>query len=514
MSGRNTRSSGRSNPLTEEQIPKNLRPHNKSPVRRAAETQEEEQPVPQVPEGADGGVEAVAPQPQPGREEEPETEESFQDAEAEGAEIPPLASESDSESEDEDEESEDEDEDEGDMTEGDAAGAAAAMVQQLQAQAKELEDLKAQLQLVSNTKLSNDAKPPNFSGSREERSAEIWISKMDSLAAQFKWPDAKYIEVAVSAMTKEAEKWAQLRRFENSVGMSTTWQTKDNFRKDFLAFFQDNRTQVERLATWTTVKQKQDESVRSFWIRVDTANNDFIKQHLINEGWDLPAAEAGVTKQEDTELVRTEDAEADEEENEKRIKERIRQEAIKALVKFANDKLRDIFFFQGLKPAIRDQLSTKLDELGKLKVSILEAATNAESVMGASKTVSAITSELEVAASNWGPSRGGSSRGRGGFRGGRGGGRGGSQQPSSQQQSTPPGLNKLRKIQSRQKALHCNRCYQWGKHFTNECRRPWSQIASMDFQDENNPPSVVSDPFFDGLNEMPPKPKDDPEQGN
>ena len=503
MSGRTTRNSNRSSPVPEDQVPKELRAHNKSPTRGAVGQQPEE-PVPQAQGGEEVDVDAEAPSP------EPQVDDVTDGSVEAGAPQPDGP-----EDNDEEDNASSGDEEHDNMTA--AEQAAAQMVEQMQTQAKELEELRAQLQLVTNSKLSNDAKPPNFSGAREERSAEIWISKMDSLAAQFKWDDAKYIEVAVSAMTKEAEKWAQLRRFENSVGMSTTWQTKEAFRKDFLAFFQDNRTQVERLATWTTVKQKQDESVRSFWIRVDTANNDFIKQHLVNEGWELPAAEAGVAKAAETDLVRTQDAEADKEENEKRIKERIRQEAIKALVKFANDKLRDIFFFQGLKPAIRDQLSTKLDELGKLKVSILEAATNAESVMGASKTVSAISSELEVAASNWGQPRGGGGRGRGGFRGGRGGGRGGAQQfnqQQQQQQNTPPGLNKLRKIQARDKLVRCNRCCQWGKHFAKECRRPWAQIATMDYEDANNPPSVVADPFFDGLNEMPPKPKDDPEQGN
>ena len=492
--------------MPEDQIPKELRSHNKSPTRGASAAEaEEQQPVQVVDQPAQPDEQGI----QAGPTEEPvHVVDQPAQPDEQGEQAGPT---------------EDNEENSGNSTpRSDMAGdEAEEVVQQMQTQQREIEELRAQLKLLSTVKYSGtDTKVPTFSGVKDDRSAELWLAKLDSLATQFEWSDSKYIETAVNAMTKDAEAWAASRRFTNAMGTTNTWENKESFRKDFLAFFQDNRTQVERLTTWTTVKQRQDESVRSFWIRVDTANTEFIKQHLINEGWDITTAEAGVTKAtpEDTTLVRTGDAEADKTENDKRVKELVRQETVKALIKFANDKLRDIFFFQGLKPAIKNQLSTKLDELGKLKVTILEAATNVESIIGSEKAMNAVTQE--VAASSW-PARrgGGAAAGRGG-RGSRGsmrGGRGGGQQAGGAQQTTntPPGYNKLKKIQGRQRSIWCERCCQHGRHYKDECRRPWAQIATMEYQDPHAPPSVCTDPFYDGLTEMPPKPKDDPqEQGN
>ena len=371
---------------------------------------------------------------------------------------------------------------------------------------------------------AQETKPPQFEGVGDARAAEYWLSKLDSIAQQNDWTDKKYIEAASNAMIKEAENWIQSERFANAMKQSDSLANRENFRKAFLKMFRTKVSPAEQILAWTTLKQRSDESVRSFWIRVDTTKSEFVKNYLIQKGWNVAEEEANVTnapkKEEEPPENETEEEraarEAQEEEARQQAEEQLRkrQEA-GAVMTFANTTLRDMFFVTGLRANISEKLKPRLNELVRMEYSLLEAALEAEAAVN---KASVATLDQQVAAYGWHQGDSQQSRGRGGRGGshGRGGygsspARGGSQ---GQATGGNNGYNKLKKIQNRSNAIYCNKCYQWGRHFASECRRPNYQIAELTRMDRNDKPTEAFDDFYDGLDEMPPKPNKEEEQGN
>ena len=369
---------------------------------------------------------------------------------------------------------------------------------------------------------TQETKPPQFEGVKDARAAEYWLSKLDSISQQNDWTDKKYIEAASNAMIKEAENWIQSERFANAMKQSDSLANRENFRKAFLKMFRTKVSPAEQILAWTTLKQKSDESVRSFWIRVDTTKSEFVKNYLIQKGWNVAEEEANVTNTPEPQNEPPEDEtnaqraarEAEEEEARQLAEEQLRkrQEA-GAVMAFANTALRDMFFVTGLRGNISEKLRPRLNELVRMEYSLLDAALEAEAAVN---KASGSVMDQQVAAYGWGRGGGQQNRGRGGRggfngRGGRGGGnyRGDFQ---GQQAGNEANGNKLRKIQNRTNAIYCNKCCQWGKHFASECRRPNHQIAAMSVMDRNDKPTEAYDDFYDNLTEMPPKPSKEDEQ--
>ena len=363
---------------------------------------------------------------------------------------------------------------------------------------------------------SSETKPPNYEGATDHRPAECWLARLDAIAQQHDWDDKKYVDAACNAMTKEAERWASKERFNNAMKTSNSMKTKANFRKAFLKMFKTITSPAEQIMAWTQLKQKPDENVRSFWIRVDTTTSEFVKHYLNNEkGWNIAEAEALVTAAEDEtppedgeNAQEGEGAEAAGGEAEPTAEEKAKEAFI--IITFANSALRDMFFITGLKASISEKLKPRLNELMKMNYSLLDAALETEA--GLNKHTGFAVVDSNVAAYGWNRGGGGGGRGRGGRGRGRGGRTPGGGYTESRPAGNPPG-SKLKKIQARTRSIYCNRCCQWGKHYTNECRRTNSQIAALDVQDHRIEPNEVKDNFFDGLKEMPEKPKND-DQGN
>lgn len=491
---RSTRSRGGPEKLDQSKIPKELRDFN-TPGRLEGENETRE----------DGTAVALEPEEQ-GRDDElrpealdavaedraPEPAEQGQEAENEPVVTTPESS----------------DEEDQDLPEDDGM---AAMQEQFAQVLAALADNK------KTVVTANETKPPQFEGVKDARAAEHWLMKLDSLAQQNDWSDKKYIEVASNAMVKEAENWMQAERFKNAYDKSESLKTKANFREAFLKMFRTKVSAAEQILAWNQLKQKSDESVRSFWIRVETTNTEFVKHYLTRKGWNVEDQEAEVTNPPPAPAPAEADADADaraaaeaaaQEARQAAELQRQRRQEAGAVMMFANSALRDMFFINGLRTNIGEKLKPRLNELMKMEYSLLDAALEAEAAV-MKTTVNSI--DGAVAAFNY--SRGnGQQRGRGGARGGRGG-RGGGQGQRGNPQQQGNGENKLKKIQSRQTPLYCSRCCQWGKHWTNECRRPANQIASLEIMDRSERPAEVYDDFYDNLKEMPAKPPKE-EQGN
>jgi hypothetical protein len=344
---------------------------------------------------------------------------------------------------------------------------------QTQDEIKRLRDLLAPNQ---QQRLVSESKVPAYEGFKDSRPAEIWIAKLDSLAAQNNWDDQKYVEAACNAMTKEAENWVQNLRFSVQYTGSQVLANKENFRKAFLEFFDVNRSVAEQSMSLTQLKQGAEERVKAFWIRVEAACKDFMLDFLQESNFDIQNPSAPGVDDGSPDYYRYD-----------------------GIIMFMNRKLRDMHFINGLRPSIGNSIRPRLKELKQLNVSVLQAAQEVETAQAKnpSQAVSSVDNipQSEIAAFNsWKsqqshskqqPSSGSSARGN---RGGR---------------KTKKGNSLLRDIQSRKTSVFCTRCKQWGRHWANECRRPTADIKSIAAMDRNAAPAVCSDEFFDGLQSMP-----------
>ena len=336
-----------------------------------------------------------------------------------------------------------------------------------------------------------ESKVPQFEGFKDPRPAEIWIAKLDSLAAQNNWDDQKYVEAACNAMTKEAENWVQNIRFSVQYTGSQVLATKDNFRKAFLDFFDVNRSVAEQSMSLTQLKQGSDERVKAFWIRVEAACKDFMLDFLQESKFDIRNPSAPGAGDGSDDYYRYD-----------------------GIIMFMNLKLRDMHFINGLKPNIGNSIRPRLKELKQLNVSVLQAAQEIETAQSKTspQSISSVSeaSSAELAAyKRWQqqqqprqqPQQGSSNPHQRGKRGGRKSFNSNGKKPS----------NQLKEIQGRTTSVFCTRCKQWGRHWAQECRRPQAEIQSLTWMDRNAAPAVCADEFFDGLDAMPEEPS---KQGN
>ncbi len=334
-----------------------------------------------------------------------------------------------------------------------------------------------------------ETKIPSFSGLSDDRSAALWLQKVDSIAAQFGYDDVKYIESASNALTKEAETWITNLRFRKDLGTCNTLSNKDEFRKAFLTTFDTDKVSSEQAATLGGLRQKRDERVRSFWLRVVSECNVLVQDYFQAKQYVIQAPTT------DADGVLNDDGSRD-------FYIRL------GIVDFVEVRIRDIHFLNGLKPQIADRVRPRLREISAGKgVTMLDLAEGAEnnllreSALGISSIEG--SSKAEIAAYNsWKKSTGAGSKKQSSGNGG------GQQQRGGQASRSSP---RLFKIQQRKRPMFCAKCKQWGKHYTHECRRDAAQIAALAPMDQNAAPSEATDSYFDPLASLPDTPTN---QGN
>lgn len=338
-------------------------------------------------------------------------------------------------------------------------------------------------------------KLPQFSGRKDDRAAADWFQKAESAKVQYDWTDQQFMEACMGAMTKQAEHWVNLQKKMNARGSTDSFSTLAKFKSCFLKTFGKHSLYWDMGCALSELKQNPKEDVTSFYLRVEEACVEYYEDFLLGKSWMVIAPDPGRGLPANDKWFLQEGA-----------------------IMFAREYVQEVHFIKGLKQSYQTQLRKQQSHYKKLGISLLEAA---EELEQADEIGSASANAQLFAVNHYSPqppqgqwrgqsnqwTRGNSSRGRGGY-GGRGGrgmstrGRGG------QNYATPfkpgSGYDKLNRIQNRNRQVHCKRCHQWGKHYTNECRQPWSQVSALEFMDPTaKPKGPAQDAYYDNLTQWP-----------
>ena len=342
-------------------------------------------------------------------------------------------------------------------------------------------------------------KVPSFSGFTDGRTAQAWVTRAQSCKLQYGWSDQQFLEACISAMVKEAEEWVQANRTARLDNSPNCLGSIDDFIKGFLDTYAKPYRYTEEVHDITTLRQQAGEQVKAFYIRVQKRIGEYTHDFYEEVNWNIQVPDGAGTPGND---------------------KYYRQQGIQ---EFANRRLRDTFFLMGLKPLLQRAVKAGLDQMKKTNTTMLESALTAERTFGNQATLQS----TQILAIN-GPQQF-SPRGRSAFSTGRGSrnssgsrgssssrGRGLPYQPSNQL-NRESGQDKLARIRNRTKPVLCRRCHQWGKHYANECRRPWNQVAALDFMDPNaKPKGQAYDDYYDQLTQWPGDalPMDPPGEGH
>lgn len=334
-------------------------------------------------------------------------------------------------------------------------------------------------------------KLPQFSGRKDDRTAADWFQKAESAKIQYDWTDTQFMEACMGAMTKQAERWVALQKKMNARGSTDSLASLAKFKKAFLKTFGKHSLFWDMGCALSELKQNPKEDVTSFYLRVEEACVEYYEDFLLGKSWLViePDAKKGLPANDKWYLQ-------------------------EGAIMFAREYVQDVQFIKGLKPAMQQHLRRQQGQYKKLGISLLDAAEEMERAdeTGVSSNLQLFPvnqytpppSQGRAPPNQW--SRGASSRGRGGYggRGGRAGPSRGRGQGYSSGYKPNSGFEKLNRIQSRNRQVHCKRCHQWGKHYTNECRQPWSQVSALEFMDPTNKPKgPAQDHYYDNLNQWP-----------
>ena len=127
---------------------------------------------------------------------------------------------------------------------------------------------------------TQEAKVPTFAGIKDDRSAEAWWSKAESIAKQNDWEDERFIETATSVMIKEAEDWVvYIRDQQNMYCDDTILKNKETFKAAFLQQFSRTKSIAGQTQTLLNMKQAKEETVNAYWVRVQNYFNKIVKDH-------------------------------------------------------------------------------------------------------------------------------------------------------------------------------------------------------------------------------------------
>ena len=156
-------------------------------------------------------------------------------------------------------------------------------------QREELERLKRELARISDptgsrTVATQETKIPQYSGFTDDRSAEVWLQKAESVARQFGWSDDRFIEAATNCFTKSAEAWYLDEKFKRDNTRSTVLLDKDRFKEAFLKQFDVQKSISSQTRSLATLKQEKDENVSAYWVRVSNTLNELLVEYRDERG--------------------------------------------------------------------------------------------------------------------------------------------------------------------------------------------------------------------------------------
>ena len=310
------------------------------------------------------------------------------------------------------------------------------------------------------------AKVPPFSGSSSDNiSPSLWLSNLKNLSASNRWSNDQCLNNALLALQGPAGIWKETE----SKLTPASFATWDAFKDAFLERFQPSTTAVEAVKLVSNLKQKQDESVRDFFDRVN---------HMV-----IMSCQDSLKKRRE----QWPDAEKD-----------AQQKGFEA----AQQHFIQANFVNGLKPSIRSLVESKFSSIQSrtdLLKTAVEAEVAANSISTESKRLMALESEiaaLRISTGSGGQNRGNQrqgtmgrqnqQRGRSGANPGGGGG------------APNPAGNHKQRVANRTRWVHCHKCLQWGKHYARECKISDAKRAQLQKQDDKVPPSgPPRDAYYD-----------------
>ena len=345
--------------------------------------------------------------------------------------------------------------------------------------------------------VSGANKIPKFRAEGEDgNKAALWLSNLDAIAVGHKWSEGQTLSNAILALDGDAAEW----RWSQKNWHPQWFEELAAFKIAFRDRFCKAKTAVEAVRITAGLKQKQGESVRTYFDRCSSAV------------WLSSEDDLGAAKED-------------------WAKEKKSPAEIKCLVDAYTRHLMwsiKCSFVNGLKSGVRNVVEAKFSDLDtqeKLIKAAVEAETATSSVE--SNRISELEAELNALRLQGGGPRF-SGGGRGGYstRGGRAGNRGsysnrggGQQQASAQQASQQQAQPQQQQSRSDKDLPHrfrvalrtewklCYKCGQWGKHLANECKYKPKQIAAMVRHDqEPHPAGPPVDPSFDDVLALLPAP--------
>ena len=106
---------------------------------------------------------------------------------------------------------------------------------------------------------------PAFTEPTDSFSARMFIDKINYFTATFNWTDKQAVNAALNALQGKARTW-----YESTIDTdSKAFETYTKFQEAFLQRFKPSRNIAAQVKTLHSLYQKQSESVRDFYERVD-----------------------------------------------------------------------------------------------------------------------------------------------------------------------------------------------------------------------------------------------------
>lgn len=297
------------------------------------------------------------------------------------------------------------------------------------------------------------AKVPPFSEPNEEMTARQFINLTKSVARSYSWTPEQTTGAAVAALKGKAWRWSEWTLEHDPKAFDTF----NKFEEAFLDRFRGSKSIGEQVKIYSNLKQEATESSQDFFERVDTGYIQITRDII------------------PTDSVRRKGA------------------------MILRNHFAILAFINGLRPQIRAILEAQVDlqkleheETDKKVKAILEIAARAENSIKDVKPAQIAEIQQRDGPSftansgRFQPPRGGRGRARG--RGGRGRGRGQNwvQQGSWQRSPAREGNDDMAR---RKRWVFCKRCHKWGRHYARECPLSFEQIAALEPDNEDAPPT-------------------------
>ena len=112
--------------------------------------------------------------------------------------------------------------------------------------------------------VSTEAKLDKYKGFTDERPAHVWWDRAASIAAQYRWSDARFIEACTNAMTGGAEEWVLLQKYNTNTLNSNILKNLNAFKETFLKHFDQKKNISTQQKIISDLRQTQNENVQTF----------------------------------------------------------------------------------------------------------------------------------------------------------------------------------------------------------------------------------------------------------